>query len=563
MARKSRKAPAQNVGNTPNTSTAEYSAALYARISVDTERKREADTIGTQIQLLQDYVSQHPDIHVYDTYADNNFSGTNFIRPEFSRMMTDIRAGKVNCVIVKDLSRLGRNMLESGDFIEQVFPQLGIRFIAVTDCFDTLTDTPDISVQIRNYANELYARDIAKKITSVKRNQQMAGQYTAGIAPYGYMLDPNVKGHLIPNPDTAPIVLEIYRLFADGNTMRFVAKTLNEQRVPSPGNYRYLMGQQKSDRFKKSLWYMSTVKSILTNPIYIGWIVANKHHSGYLTTGSKKIVSVPEEEWIVRKSMHEPIVSTALYEKVQGIFEARKEEYALVATTDCAGQRANIFKGILKCGECGRGMYIRRKGNNGTYYICSIHEGYGTEYCPKKGVKMDHVESVALTLIRNQIRLFSDAKELVQMLNRSKSACTRFSIISSQLKDTQAKIDKLSSLKASLYEDLTKGIITREDYQELSADYSTQMDELRIFISELEKSKAQYDAEFGDNMVWSKLIEEYKNADAIDEKMAAAFLETMTLYNDGHVEVVFKYRDELDQVISAAAVRSKEAEKYV
>ena len=242
MARKSRK----NVQATPAVvvGPVQYKVALYARISVENEQKREADTIGNQIALLKDFVSQHQDLVVFDLYCDDDISGVSFVRPEFARMMNDIRAGKVTCVIVKDLSRLGRNMIESGEYIEQIFPRMGVRFISVTDRFDSLRDDADISIQLKNFANEAYARDISKKIRAVKRTQQLAGKWTTGTPPYGYMLDPDDKYHLFPDPQTGPIVLAIFRMVAENHTLHFIAKTLNEQEVPSPGRYLYDIAEE-------------------------------------------------------------------------------------------------------------------------------------------------------------------------------------------------------------------------------------------------------------------------------------------------------------------------------
>ena len=249
MARKSRK----NVQATPAVvvGPVQYKVALYARISVENEQKREADTIGNQIALLKDFVSQHQDLVVFDLYCDDDISGVSFVRPEFARMMNDIRAGKVTCVIVKDLSRLGRNMIESGEYIEQIFPRMGVRFISVTDRFDSLRDDADISIQLKNFANEAYARDISKKIRAVKRTQQLAGKWTTGTPPYGYMLDPDDKYHLFPDPQTGPIVLAIFRMVAENHTLHFIAKTLNEQGVPSPGRYLNALKNESNSVFNQ------------------------------------------------------------------------------------------------------------------------------------------------------------------------------------------------------------------------------------------------------------------------------------------------------------------------
>lgn len=294
MARKSRK----NVQATPAVvvGPVQYKVALYARISVENEQKREADTIGNQIALLKDFVSQHQDLVVFDLYCDDDISGVSFVRPEFARMMNDIRAGKATCVIVKDLSRLGRNMIESGEYIEQIFPRMGVRFISVTDRFDSLRDDADISIQLKNFANEAYARDISKKIRAVKRTQQLAGKWTTGTPPYGYMLDPDDKYHLFPDPQTGPIVLAIFRMVAENHTLHFIAKTLNEQGVPSPGRYLYDIGLRKTEKFKNAIWYLQTIKKILVDPVYLGWIVSGKYRSQLCERGTKTTVKTPEEE---------------------------------------------------------------------------------------------------------------------------------------------------------------------------------------------------------------------------------------------------------------------------
>lgn len=560
MARKSRK----NVQATPAVvvGPVQYKVALYARISVENEQKREADTIGNQIALLKDFVSQHQDLVVFDLYCDDDISGVSFVRPEFARMMNDIRAGKVTCVIVKDLSRLGRNMIESGEYIEQIFPRMGVRFISVTDRFDSLRDDADISIQLKNFANEAYARDISKKIRAVKRTQQLAGKWTTGTPPYGYMLDPDDKYHLFPDPQTGPIVLAIFRMVAENHTLHFIAKTLNEQGVPSPGRYLYDIGLRKTEKFKNAIWYLQTIKKILVDPVYLGWIVSGKYRSQLCERGTKTTVKTPEEEWIINKGMHEPIVSKELFDKVQDILSARQSEQGLATIYDSKSKRRSMFKGILRCGECGRSMYLRSKSNRGYYYYCTLHENYNATICPKKAVKQEDVESLALRLIQTQIRAFSDAQRLIANLNATPSSQTRYQIYETQIDDAKRKIEKFNQLKAALYGDFADGLLSHQDYTDLSEDYSRRADDLRIFIAELEKEKEKYSVGFGSKMQWALLIEKYKDQESLDAEMAAAFIETLTLFNDGHVEVAFRHRDEIEQVLYVAATRGKEAERY-
>lgn len=542
-----------------------YRAGLYARISVETERKREADTIGNQLQLLKDYVSEHSDLTVFDIYSDDDISGTDFIRPEFSRMMNDLRDGKIDCIIVKDLSRLGRNYLESGEYIEMVFPFFGCRFISVTDRFDTKYQQADISVQLKNMANEMYAKDISRKICSTMRTIQDQGKFAGSRAPYGYRLDPADKHHLIIDEETAPIVKQLFELLAEGNTVHFVATTMNANGIPSPGRLLYERGIASTDHFKNSKWYMQTVRRILQDEIYLGWMVSGKFRSTYHSTGKKGSQPVPREEWIVTKGTHEPIVTEELFNKVQEYFVRMKEEHGQTAVYNSKSKKASIFKGHLRCGECGQAMFLRNKHSHGkvtAWYYCALHENYNSSYCVKKAVKKQDVEDIALKLIRTQIKLFTDAREMIIALNKKESSKTKHRIYSDQIRNVKKQIEKYMSLKASLYEDFANGVLSQSDYISMGQEYAQKADELRIFLAELEKEAQKYSQTYAMNGSWAQIIEQYPNTETLTEEMIDAFIDEMILYNNGHVEVKFRFKDELDEVIHLAAIRQREVERY-
>ena len=542
-----------------------YRAGLYARISVETERKREADTIGNQLQLLKDYVSEHSDLTVFDIYSDDDISGTDFIRPEFSRMMNDLRDGKIDCIIVKDLSRLGRNYLESGEYIEMVFPFFRCRFISVTDRFDTKYQQADISVQLKNMANEIYAKDISRKICSTMRTIQDQGKFAGSRAPYGYRLDPADKHHLIIDEETAPIVKQLFELLAEGNTVHFVATTMNANGIPSPGRLLYERGIASTDHFKNSKWYMQTVRRILQDEIYLGWMVSGKFRSTYHSTGKKGSQPVPREEWIVTKGTHEPIVTEELFNKVQEYFVRMKEEHGQTAVYNSKSKKASIFKGHLRCGECGQAMFLRNKHSHGkvtAWYYCALHENYNSSYCVKKAVKRQDVEDIALKLIRMQIKLFTDAREMIIALNKKESSKTKHRIYSDQIRNVKKQIEKYMSLKASLYEDFANGVLSQGDYISMGQEYAQKADELRIFLAELEKEAQKYSQTYAMNGSWAQIIEQYQNAETLTEEMIDAFIDEMILYNNGHVEVKFRFKDELDEVIHLAAIRQREVERY-
>lgn len=542
-----------------------YRAGLYARISVETERKREADTIGNQLQLLKDYVSEHSDLTVYDIYSDDDISGTDFIRPEFSRMMNDLRDGKIDCIIVKDLSRLGRNYLESGEYIEMVFPFFGCRFISVTDRFDTKYQQADISVQLKNMANEMYAKDISRKICSTMRTIQDQGKFAGSRAPYGYRLDPSDKHHLIIDEETAPIVKELFEMLAAGNTVHCVATTMNARGIPSPGRLLYERGVATTEHFKNSKWYMQTVRRILQDEIYLGWMVSGKFRSTYHSTGKKGSQPVPREEWIITKGTHEPIVTEDLFNKVQKYFVRMKEEHGQTAVYNSKSKKASIFKGHLRCGECGQAMFLRNKHGHGkvtAWYYCALHENYNSSYCSKKAVKKHDVEDIALKLIRTQIKLFTDAREMIIALNKKESSKTKYRIYGDQIRTVKKQIEKYMTLKASLYEDFANGVLSQSDYLSMGQEYAQKADELRIFLAELEKEAKKYSQTYAMNGSWAQMIEQYQNAETLTEEMIDAFIDEMIMYNNGHVEVKFRFKDELDEVIHLAAIRQREVERY-
>lgn len=565
MARKSRKKSADAVTLQASAERV-YSAALYARISVENEHKREADTIGNQMQLLKDFTSEYHDIQVFDIYCDDDISGTDFIRPEFSRMMNDIRDGKVDCVIVKDLSRLGRNYIESGEYIEMVFPFFGVRFISITDRFDTKTQTADISIQVKNLANELYAKDISKKICSAKESVQKQGKFAGSRAPYGYRLNPEDKQQLLIDDCTACIVKEMFEMVAAGHTLHYVATTLNARGVPSPGRHLYDVGVTKSEKFKNSKWYMPTVRRILSDQIYLGWMVGGKYRSDFHSSGEKGSKPVPKDKWIITKGTHEPIVTEPLFNKVQEYFVETKKAQGMATKVDCASRQRSMFKGHLRCGECGQAMFLRHKrnhqGEKTWWYYCALHENYNSSYCVKKAVKQNDVESMVLKLIRMQIELFTDARNIITDLNKRESSKTRYRIYQDQIRNTKNQIERYLELKASLYADFSEGLISEDDYISMGQEYAQKADELRIFLVELEKEAKKYCPTYAMNGGWTKMIEEYRDTEALTAEMADAFIDEVKLFNDGHVEISFNFKDELDEVIHLSAIRSREVSRY-
>ena len=561
MARKSRKI--NETAIVTKNSSLVYKTAIYVRVSVETDKKIEADTIGTQTKLLEDYAAQSSDLQIIDVYSDDDITGTNYDRPEFTRMMKDIRDGKVNCVLVKDLSRLGRNFLESGEFIEKVFPFLGVRFIAVNDRVDTLYKPADIGVQLKNMANEMYAKDISKKIRSTMKSLQEKGKFIGGHPPYGYRRKPDDKYALEVDTTVAPYVKEAFQKVLEGYTIHNITLEFNKRGIPSPGRYKYQTGLLHNEKYKNSVWFFSTLRKLLSDHTYLGWIQNGKYQSKKVQ-GIDKLVKVPEENWIVVKDTHEPIIDEKVFFEVQKILENKKTG-TNVGRYASKGNTNNIFRGKLKCGECGKSMMIRKR-NNGDqlqyWYICPMHEHYNSSYCIKKAIKKEQLEELVLTLIKKQMQLFIDAKTLLQTLNGKEPAKNKYKIYLNQIQRTEKQIEDLSQKKAELYSDFTDNIVALDDYLQISKEYGEKSEELQIFLIELQKEAEKFSPEFSTSERWNDLVQLYMDQNQLDRAMVEAFIESIVLYNDSRVEIAFNNQDELEYLFLLAQERKREAVKY-
>ena len=341
---------------------------------------------------------------------------------------------------------------------------------------------------------------------------------------------------------------------------------MNARGIPSPGRILYERGIATTDHFKNSKWYMQTIKRILADEVYLGWTVSGKYRSTYHSTGKKGSQPAPREDWIITKGTHEPIVTEELFYQVQEYFDRMKQKHGRMAVYHSKSKEASMFKGHLRCGECGQAMFLRKRHSHGKiseWYYCALHENYNSSYCIKKAVKKQDVEDIALKLIRTQIKLFTDAREVILALNKRESSKTRFQIYQNQIHSTKKQIEKYVGLKASLYEDFASGILSQSDYISMGQEYAKKADELRIFLAELEKEAGKYSQTFAMGGSWLQMIEQYQNAKELTKEMVDALIDEMILYNNGHVEVKFRFKDEMDEVIYLASIRRKEAERYV
>ena len=387
-------------------------AADYLRLSREDGDKLESDSIRNQRSLINDFVKQHPEITLVDEYVDDGYSGTNFERPAFKRLIEDVKKKKINCIIVKDLSRLGRNYIETGRYLEKIFPFLGVRFIAVTDHYDSAAESDDadqIIVPFKNLINDAYCRDISIKIRSQLDVKRKNGQFIGSFAGYGYQKDPENKNHLIIDEYAADIVRYIFNLKMDGYSSQRIAEKLNEMGVLPPMEYKRSCGMNYNSGFRsgaKPKWAVTTVNRILTNELYTGTMVQGKNRK--INYKVKECRPVAEENWIRVEKMHEAIIAEEVFQYVQSLME-------LDTRTAPEEESVYIFSGFLRCGDCGQNMVKRSTTKNGKryyYYHCSTYKN--GDGCSSHLISEKTVHKVVLDAIQRQIALLVNAENIIQ-----------------------------------------------------------------------------------------------------------------------------------------------------
>ena len=363
-----------------------FKAGIYARLSNEASGE---DTLETQVYFLERFVESRGDMVLAGTYSDFGYTGTNYERPGFLRLMEDAKRGKVDCIVVKDLSRLGRNYIETGNLIENVFSFLDIRLVAVTDGFDTGNGDGmgAMVASIKNLVNDVYSRDISRKTISAFRTKQRNGEFIGMVAPYGYLKSKENKNRFVVDETAAPVVRRIFRLYADGASIDKIVRILDGDGIDCPRKYRYRIGVTKSERYKDSRWGRSAVRTILMNRAYIGDMVQGKERQELCNNIPKYHTN--KSEWIVAEDTHEPVVDRELFFRVQGILEERQREQAERREKSRISEHKeeNYLKGYMRCGHCGKTFNLSqtmRDGKVTRVYYCRGYQTLRSAVCMNK-----------------------------------------------------------------------------------------------------------------------------------------------------------------------------------
>jgi len=528
-----------------------YNASAYARASKD---DAESSTIENQIELINDYVKSMSDIRIVSDRSDNGYSGIDFSRPSFTEMMKDIEAGKINCVIVKDLSRLGRNYIEVGELIDIIFPRYNVRLIAINDHYDSLnprSEADEIIIPFKNLINEQYLRDFSIKIRSNLNVKRKNGDFVAAFAPYGYKRDEKDKHSLVIDEYAAGVVRDIFRLKIEGMSQQKISDRLNEIGEPSPAEYKkrhtnYTAGFQTHAR---ASWSAVAVGRILRNPVYIGTLV-----QGTQTTPNykvKKRVVKPEDEWNIAPDAHEPIISRNDYETVNGL---------LLQDTRTSPAKNTVYplSGMMFCGGCGNNM-VRKKAGKYHYYTCATNKA--VKGCTAHYFRQSKLERDLMKTIQYQITNVLDIEKSLDFIRSLPHHQGNAVKLKAQIVDREQEIQSCEKYKRSLYEDYTDGIITRADYTAFSNDYTEKIEVLKQAVIRLRQETKLL---FADNLPshsWIEHFKQYRNVDVLSRELAVNLIERIDVYEGKRISIRFRYQDQLEtacEILNAYTVNKSE-----
>jgi DNA invertase Pin-like site-specific DNA recombinase len=543
-------------------SETKYRAVKYIRLSVADDRKdrdgnrvekNESDSVANQRRFIDEWLKRHPEIEVVEEKIDDGWSGLLFDRPAFKEMMADIESGKVNCCICKDLSRLGREYVETGRYLRRIFPAYGVRFIAINDNIDTLNDSgDDLAVSLKSIINDAYCRDISIKTRSALKVKRQTGDYIGGFTVYGYKKSAENHNLLVPDGYAANIVREIYRMKLQGMAAKRIAENLNERGILTPARYKKDQGMPvarnsyaDSDTAK---WCPNTIIRILQDETYIGTLAQGRSETPNYKL--KEIRQKPESEWIKVENAHEPIIERADFELVQRLMR-------LDTRTTPGGDKFYVFSGILICGCCGNRMVRKTSPGNGKRYY--------NFWCPttKKGgcahsvmFKEDVLSEIVLENIKSHVANIASLEKLIESLDADRVGRELAERLNVQLADNERRLAQIREFKAGLYENRIGGNLSTDEYRTLKAKYS---DDADVLAASNERIKQEIDDAMSckhERMEWLGHFRQFESLETLDRKTVATLIKSIRILGKHEIEIEWNYQAEYE---TALAVLRKEA----
>lgn len=535
-----------------------YKACIYARLSKDDGDKPESDSIGNQKALIRDFLKNHPEIQVVSEKVDDGYSGVNFERPGFKEMMEDIRAGRVDCVIVKDLSRFGRNYIEAGNYIERVFPFIGVRFIAINDSYDSIdrNQSDSLIIPFKNLINDAYCKDISVKIRTQLDIKRKKGEFIGAFAVYGYLKDPEDHNKLIVDTFASEVVRAIFRWKLEGLSQGDIAERLNAQGILCPMEYKLSLGMKVQTNFRanrKAVWSWSSVSRILTNEIYTGVLIQGKVSTPNYKV--KKFMERDKSEWIRVEQSHEAIIDADTFQVMQ---ELLKKDIRR------GPDRGKVYplSGFLVCDDCGQSMVRKSavsRGKKYFYYVCSGHKAKND--CAPHSIREEELFDSVLAAMQGHISVVVDLKRMMETLRSLPEEQRNVVNYDVQIVKLREEVERNQSFKMKLYDNLQDGLINQDEYFLFKKTYADRITEAEKAIRRLEQERDDTVSRNVSEQTWTEVFLKYKNLTEIDRKAVVDMVDEIRVCEDRRIVVKFRYMAEFEKALNVVNMLPSEKQK--
>ena len=521
-----------------------WKAGLYLRLSKEDDvSKDESDSISSQRELLLSFIKKDPKIDIYNIYVDDGYSGTTFDRPNFQRMWEDIKNGRINCVVVKDLSRFGRNTIETSNYIEVIFPMLKVRFISLTDQIDSYLNPQSINgllVPFKNIMNDEYARDISVKVKSAQNTYRNKGLFIGSFPSYGYIKDPNDKHKLIIDEEASAVVKQIFQMYLSGMGFLTIAKKLTNDRVKSPFEYKVQKGYNYKTPVAKNkyhIWRDTTIQRILTNQMYVGDMVQGTR--SVINYRNHKIKPKSKEEWVIVRNTHEAIISREDFDKVQNMLQSNKKDYIKPF-------RTYVLGGLVKCGDCGAvletALCSSKNLKNKYYFRCPTYMLSKGLICSKHTIRNDYLEATVFQIIKKYIELSVDIESILKKI--------KLNTIQKECQNQNAKLDfeikKLKDKMSLLYIKFKNNELSENDY---IIQKESVLEEIRKIENQIISLSSSIKNDKFPHTNFINSLAKYKGMNGLTKEMANELIKEILIFNKNEVEIKLNFDDEFANVI--------------
>ena len=554
MARKSRKVAAAAEPIIEAAPAQIFPTAIYARLSVENSGKSEkVDVITNQIEICKSYIEDRPYLALVDTYIDNGRTGTVFDRPEFNRLMNDIKSGRIKCLVVRDLSRFGRDYIETGTYLERIFPQIGLRFISIKEVYDNFDNdgsNESLMIPLQNMINALYSKDISRKVSTALKAQMEQGTFRKRNLPYGYKWNEE-HSNMVIDEDSAKFVRLMFQWKIEGWSIPSILDALDRMGAPNPEARKREVGTRDGDPSNHTGWYSSTLYGILTNPHYVGDTVLGRSMKAiYKNIPSHNVKD--KDEWIVFPDTHEAIISREDFQRVQDIMSAASEarQTKMQKSAEIRATLINLFEGKIVCADCGRKMYFHRKridkdkrGRWYAYYECSTSVSKRYEHCTSHYTRQDKLEADVLAAIQLQVKVALDYDKLLGKLRGSEGEKSIRDKLNATITSLNLKLSGVSKKRTRLYEDFAEGVLDEEEYTFAKKSYDEQYADLSRRLDEAVQRRSKFSEAMSVDNKWITLMKSVSTAEQLSQDLVDESVELVKVHDDGSVVLVMKYGD--------------------